>query len=145
MKNPKLWKMALPALLLSALMLETMPGSVGVFGQVAIPETAYNFFDLQANHPAASCLPLAGLVTGVTAILALLGLFSKKVNAFKAVSWGSLVAAALTAVPYMVPSEGVMLQPNVIITILLSGCWLIAFLQDKKQEKTETAEPGRRL
>ncbi len=145
MKNPKFWKMALPALLLSALMFETMPGSVGVFGQVATPETVYNFFNLQAEHPAAACLPLAGLVTAVTAILALVGLFSKKVSAHKAVCWGSLVAAALTAVPYMVPSEGVLLQPNVIITILLSLCWLAAFLQDKKEEKTETAEPGRRL
>lgn len=138
MKYQKILKFALPALLMSALMFEVMPGSVRFYGAAA-QEMLLNFFNL-SNLPAAGYLILAGYATVVAVILALVAAFSKKHPIFKAVSWCTLIAAALTAAPYMMPQEEGFLQPNVIVTILLTACWLIALLLDKRKNNQENAE-----
>lgn len=137
MNKQKFMKWALPALLMSALFFEAMPGSVRSYA--AIPTTMYHFFNLDMNHLAASCLSFAGIATAVTVILALVAAFSKKHPIFKAVSWCSLAAASLTAAPYFVHSDGLVLQPNVIITLILTACWLIALRLDKTAN-AETAK-----
>lgn len=147
MKNQKFWKFSLPALLMSAFAFETMPGSVQYYGAglVQIPEIAYNFFSFQAEHPAAVCLPLAGCVTVLAMVFALVAAFSKKRPIFKLVRYTSLAAAALASAPLAVRTEGVFLQPNVIVTILLTACWLIGMILDKKDARTEENPKGHRL
>ena len=143
MKNLKFWKFSLPALLMSAFSFEIIPGSVRYFaaGMVQIPEAAYHFFNLQVEHPAAACLPLAGVVTFVAMGMALVAAFSKKHPIFKLVSWTSLAAAAFTAVPYVVLTEGIFVQPNVIVTILLTACWLIAMMLEKNKNVPPEEKP----
>lgn len=136
MKKEKIMKWALPALLMSAITFELMPGSVH-YNIISLPKVGYHFFNLQMGYMSASCLTLAGYATFLALVLALVAAFSKKHPIFKAVSWCSLIAASLTAAPYMIPAEEMVLQPNVIITILLTACWLIAFLLDKEKGTEE--------
>ena len=138
MKYQKILKFALPALLMSALTFEIMPGSVRYYSASA-PEMLLNFFNLE-NLAASGYLILASYATVVAVILALVAAFSKKHPIFKAVSWCALIAAALTAAPYMMPQEEGFLQPNVIVTVLLTACWLIALLMDKHKNTQENAE-----
>lgn len=138
MKYHKLLKFALPALLMSALMFELMPGSVRFYG-TSVPEKVLNFFNL-ADLPAGGYLVLAGYVTGLAVILALVAAFSRKHPIFKAVSWSSLAAAALAAAPYAMPQDAGLLQPNVVVLLLLTGCWLIALLLDKNKNTPENTE-----
>ena len=137
MNKQKMMKFALPALLMSALTFACLPGSVTYYGPV-VPDKMMNFFDVQVDHPAAGFLPMAGVVTVLGMVLALVAAFSKKHKPFNLISWCSLGAAALTAAPYMVTQEGAFLQPNVIVTLILSVCWLLAMLQHKKDGKEET-------
>ena len=149
MGNQKYWKFSLPALLMSAFAFELMPGSVRYYSAdlVAIPEAAYNFFELQLeNSAAAACLPLAGAVTFVAMMMAMVAAFSKKYPIFKMVGWTSLIAAAFTAAPYMLMSDGSLLQPNVVVTILLTACWLIGMMLEKKKTDPQEEKPkGRHL
>lgn len=138
MKYRKILKFSLPALLMSALMFEIMPGSVRFYGS-SVQEKLLNFFNLE-NLPTAAYLILAGYATVIAVILALVAAFSKKHPIFKAVSWCALIAAALTAAPYMMPQEDGFLQPNVIVTVLLTACWLIALLLDKHKNNQENTE-----
>lgn len=149
MNKTKMWKLSLPALLASAFAFETMPGSVRQFAAdgIAVPELAYNFFNLESQHRAAFCMPLAGMLTLIALGFALVVAFSGKHSPLKAVSWLSLAAASLTAVPYMLPTEDLTLQPNVIVTIVLFAVWLIAWIMDRKGVTKEEEKPkgGRRL
>ncbi len=140
MKNNTISKMALPALMMSALMFQLLPGSVRVLGMVSIPEAAYNFFSLPMDHPAALCLPLAGMITVAAFILSMVATFSKNHPVFKATAWCALCAAALSAAPYIVQAEDIFLQPNVIVIILLTGCWLIAMNKNKKKDTQQGTE-----
>ena len=135
MKYQKILNYILPALLMSAMTFELMPGSVRFYG-LSAPEKLLNFFNLE-NLPAASYLILAGYATVVALILALVAAFSKKHPIFKAVSWCALIAASLTAAPYVMPQEDGLLQSNVIVTVLLTACWLIALLLDKQKNSQE--------
>ena len=80
MNKTKLWKIAMPALLASALVFETMPGSVREYtaAESGITTVSANFFTVQSQHPAVMCLPLAGTLTMAVLILALVAAFSKK-------------------------------------------------------------------
>lgn len=69
----------------------------------------------------------------------------KKASFYKTVSWCSLAAGALTAIPYMAGSETEFIQPNVIIMLILIGCWLLALSLDKNKDKVEEQYQGRRL
>ena len=145
MKIQKILKLALPALLLSALVFEWMPGSVRYYTQSA-EAVSYHFFNIQTEHPTTGYLILAGYATIVAVILALVAAFSKKRQPLKVLSWCCLAAAALTGTPYMMPREGMLLQPNVIVTLLLTACWLIALFLDKNKNKEEaTTAQGPRL
>lgn len=139
MKNEKLWRLSLPALTASAFVFETMPGSVREFAAdvVTTPEVAFNFFTLQSQHRAALCMPLAGGLTVIALGFALAAAFFKKRTAVKMVCWLALAAAALTAMPYMLVTEGLLLQPNVTITLILFAVWLIAWMLDRKSEPAE--------
>lgn len=145
MKNEKLWRLSLPALTASACVFETMPGSVREFAAdvVTAPEVAYNFFTIQSQHRAAMCMPLAGGLTLIALGFALAATFFKKRTAVKMVCWLALAAAALTAMPYMLVTEGVTLQPNVIITLILFTVWLIAWMLDRKSEPAEEKQEKR--
>lgn len=148
MKKQKIMKWALPALLMSAMTFELLPGSVKVFTKelVTSPESAgWNFFTVEAETVAASCLPVAGMVTMVTMILALVCACFKKASFYKTVAWCSLAAGALTAVPYIAASETEFIQPNVIVMLILIGCWLLAVSLDKNKDKAEEEYQGRRL
>lgn len=148
MKKQKIMKWALPALLMSAMTFELMPGSVKVFTKelVTAPESAgYNFFTVEGETVVAACLPVAAMVTMVTMILALACACFKKAGFFKTVAWCSLAAGALTAVPYMAGSEMEFIQPNVIVLLILIACWLLAMALDKNKGKAEEEYQGRRL
>ena len=134
MGNQKYWKFSLPALLMSAFAFELMPGSVRYYSAdlVAAPEAAYNFFELQLENSAM--------------MMAMVAAFSKKYPIFKMVGWTSLIAAAFTAAPYMLMSDGSLLQPNVVVTILLTACWLIGMMLEKKKTDPQEEKPkGRHL
>lgn len=144
MNKQKIMKLALPALLMSALIFQAMPGSVRYYG-ASVPEKLLNFFNLE-NLPAAGYLVLASYATALAMVLAMVTAFSKKHQPLRLVSWCALIAGALTTAPYVIAQNGELLQPNVIITILLTGCWLLAFYMDKQKAKQDNApDQGRRL
>lgn len=148
MSKQKIMKWALLALLLSSLTFELMPGSVTYYADNTImsPETAWNFFTVPTESAAASYLVVAGTVTALAAILALVAVCFRKPNLYRAVGWSSLIASALAAAPYLVKPEGKILQPNVIVLILLLVCWFLAMSLDKsKDEKKKVQAPTNRL
>lgn len=149
MNKNKAMKWALPALAMSAMTFELLPGSVGYYSKdvAAAPEnTVFNFFTVEAETVAASCLPLAGIVTFALLVLALVAVCFKKEGLYKAIGWSSLAAAALTAMPYIIQSGTEFLQPNVVVILLLCGCWLLAqSLTKRGAETSESPKQGRRL
>ena len=80
MNKQRIMKWALPALLMSALFFELMPGSVQYYAKdvAVIPEGTWNFFAVPVEGTAASCLPIAGIATLVAVILAVVALCFKK-------------------------------------------------------------------
>lgn len=148
MKKQKIMKWALPALLMSAMTFELMPGSVQYFAKdlVATPESVgYNFFTVEAESVAASCLPIAGVVTFVVLVLALVAACFKKDGLYKGISWGSLAAAALAAAPYFTVSENEFVQPNVMTILILMACWILTMVIDKQKKSMTEEYEGRRL
>ena len=148
MKKQRIMKWALPALLMSGLVFELMPGSVGYYakGVATIPEAAWSFFSPPVEGMAASCLMLAGVATIAAMVLALVALCFKKGDLYKLTAWCSLAAGSLTAIPYIVATEEELLQPNVVVLLILVTCWLLAMALDKKKDAPEKAESkGRRL
>lgn len=144
MNKQKIMKWALPALLMSAMTFELMSGSVRVFTKdlVNVPEsTGYNFFTVEAESLAASCLPIAGVVTFVAFVLALVSACVHKCRFYKATFWCSLGAGALSAVPYLSSSEEMFVQPNVIVLLILVACWLLAGALDKKKDTVQENMP----
>lgn len=146
MNKQKIMKWALPALLMSALTFEIMAGGVKRYVDGKLVETAYNFFTIESETTAAYCLPIAGMVTFVAMMLALVSACFKKHSLYKATSWSSLAAGALAAVPYIAQTEGEAVQPNVIVILILTGCWLLAISLDRKKDDVQEKEyQGRRL
>lgn len=148
MKKYKILKWSLPALVMSAMTFELMPGSVNYYakGVATLPETAWNFFQLPTEGMAASCLTLAGAVTFLAMVLALVALCFKKKNMYKLISWCSLGAGSLASVPYLTGTAEELLQPNVVILLLLLGAWLVAMALDKKKDAKDEKRPaGRHL
>lgn len=148
MNKQRIMKWALPALLMSALFFELMPGSVQYYAKdvAVIPEGTWNFFAVPVEGTAASCLPIAGIATLVAVILAVVALCFKKNNLYRLTGWCAVAAGAFAAVPYMVATEEELMQPNVVVLLLLVVCWLLAMALDKKKDAPEKAEPkGRRL
>ena len=146
MNKYKILKWALPAILLSAMTFEIMPGSVSHSGDLtADPEMLWNFFSLPVQGMATSCLGLAGVLTLATMVLALVVTIFKKKNLYRLVSYCSLGAAALASVPYMAAGE-IKLFPNVVIILILTCSWLLAlFLDKQKDDQEEKKLKGRRL
>ena len=150
MNKQKITKLALPALLMSAMTFELMPGSVRYYGlkdgELISKEQLFNFFTVATETTSAACLPIAGLATFAAIVLALVALCFKKNDLYKATGWCSLASGALAAVPYMTQTAGVTLMPNVMVILILTVCWLLAMHLDKKKEaKEETKTTGRRL
>ena len=148
MKKYIILKWSLPALVMSAMTFELMPGSVNYYakGVATLPETAWNFFQLPTEGMAASCLTLAGAVTFLAMVLALVALCFKKKNMYKLISWCSLGAGSLASVPYLTGTAEELLQPNVVILLLLLGAWLVAMALDKKKDAKDEKRPaGRHL
>ena len=109
MNKLKFIKWALPGLLLSCVLFETMPGSVGYFSKdlVTIPEgTVWNFFSPPVEGLAGSCLLLAGVVTIAAFVLAVAAACLHKDKLYNLISWCSLGAGALASAPYMVDTRG---------------------------------------
>lgn len=149
MNKSKVMKWALPALAMSAMTFELLPGSVGYYAKDVTADaenTVFNFFTVEAETVAASCLPLAGIVTLVVLALALVAVCFRKQGLYTAIGWCSLAAAVLSAMPYVVQAETVFLQPNVVVILLLCGCWLLAqSLAKTGTEDTKSIKQGRRL
>lgn len=149
MNKQKIMKWALPALLMSAMTFELMPGSVGYFGKdmVSIPEgTTHNFFAPPVQGTEGSCLILCGVVTFVAMVIAIAAACMKKKGLYRTIGWCSLGAGALAAVPYLTNTADVFVQPNVMVLLLLLACWLMAMSLDKKKDEQEGEKPkGRRL
>ena len=149
MNKQKIMKWALPALLMSAMTFELMPGSVGFYTKdtVAAPEgTTYNFFTPPVQGTVGSCLILCGVVTFVAMVIAIAAACMKKKGLYRTIGWCSLGAGALAAAPYITNTADAFVQPNVIVFILLLACWLMAMSLDKKKDEQEGEKPkGRRL
>ena len=147
MNKTKIMKWALPALLMSALTFELMPGSVNYYakGVVTIPEAAWNFFQLPTQGMAASCLTLAGAVTFLAMVLALVALCFKKNDLYKLISWCGLGAGSLASVPYLVGTAEELLQPNVVILLILVAAWLLALALSKKNEQKNDLPQSKHL
>lgn len=146
MNRQKIMKWALPALLLSAMTFEIMPGSVSHSADLAAgEEILWNFFSLPTQGMATSCLMLAGVLTLATAVLALVATFLTKKNLYRLVGYGSLGSAALASVPYLAAAEKA-LFPNVVVILILTCSWLLAMLLDKQKEDNKKEKiTGRRL
>ena len=148
MNKQKIMTWALPALLMSGVFFELMPGSVTYYAADAskIPDGVWTFFTPPTESMAASCLVLAGIVTMASMVLALVAACFKKQGLYKVTAWCSLGGGALAAVPYMTATAEEVLQPNVVVLLILMVCWLLALALDKKKDVQEKAEPkGRRL
>jgi len=139
----KLMKWALPALLMSALTFEIMPGSVACYGSTA-PEGTWNFFTFPIEGTAAACLVLAAAATFAAMVLALVAACFKKYKLHGFTGWCCLAAAALAAVPYTAGSEELFVQPNVVVLLILVVCWLLAMSADKKSASREEKGPALR-
>lgn len=147
MKKTNWMKWALPALLMSAVTFEMLPGSVQYYAKdfVAAPEAAWNFFSPPVQSTAASCLSVAGVVTLVALVLALVSACFQK-RLYQVTGWCALAAATLAAVPYMTATEEELLQPNVVVLLVLMASWLLALALDKKKDAQDQPESkGRRL
>jgi len=148
MNKQKIMKWALPALLMSAMTFELMPGSVGYFGKdmVTAPEGgAWNFFNTPVEGMVGSCLILCGIVTFAAMVMAIVAACMKKQGLYRAIGWFSLGAGALGAVPYLDNTADVFVQPNVMVLLLLLACWLIAMSLDKKNAEEGKKPQGKRL
>lgn len=149
MKNQKFKKWALPALLMSAMTFELMPGSVAYYTKelVTIPEgKTWNFFTPPVDGTVGYCLMLCAAVTFVAMVMAIAAACMNKQGLYRTIAWCSLGAGALAAAPYMTNTADAFVQPNVVVFILLLTCWLIAMSLDKKQDQEENTKPqGRRL
>lgn len=147
MNKQKILKWALPALLMSAMTFEIMPGSVAYHASESVqtPEAAWNFFTVPVQGMLLTCLTVAAFATFISMILALIALCFKK-PLYKISGWCSLGAGALTAVPYMTASAEEFVQPNVVILLVLMASWLIAMHLNKRQNQDENgATKGNRL
>ena len=147
MNKQKILKFALPALLMSAMTFEILPGSVAYHssGSVQLPEGAWNFFTVPIQGMLLTCLTMAAFATFVSVMLAVVALCFKK-PLYKFTGWCSLGAGALTAVPYMTASAEEFVQPNVVILLVLMASWLIAMHLNKNQNQAEQgATKGNRL
>lgn len=148
MNKQKIMKWALPALLMSAMTFELLPGSVNYHAKevVQIPEAAWNFLTPPTQGMTASCLTLAVVATFAGMVLALVAACRKKHNLYTVIGWCSLAAGALASAPYMMQSTEEFVQPNVIILLLLIVSWLLAmYLNKKKDAKQEDSTAGPRL
>jgi uncharacterized membrane protein len=148
MNKQKIMKWALPALLMSAMTFEIMPGSVQYYtkNSAMAPEGTWTFFAPPVEGMAGSCLTLAGVVTFVAMVLALVAACFKKANLYKTVGWCCLGGGALSAMPYIQPVADAVVQPNVAVMLILLVCWLLAMYMDKKKAETEGEKvTGRRL
>lgn len=148
MNKQKIMKWALPALLMSAMTFEIMPGSVQYYAKdpAKALEGAWTFFTPPVEGMAGSCLPLAGVVTFAAMVLALVAACFKKGNLYKTVGWCCLGGGALSAMPYIQPVADAVVQPNVAVMLILLVCWLLAMHMDKKKAEMEGEEiTGRRL
>ena len=149
MNKRKVVKWALPALLMSAMTFELMPGSVAYYTKdlITIPEgKTWNFFTPPVEGTVGSCLILCGVVTFVAMVLAIAAACMKKKSLYRPVGWCSLGAGALAAAPYLTNTADAFVQPNVMVFILLLACWLMAMYMDKEKAKEEDVMPqGRRL
>ena len=148
MNKEKILKWALPALLLSCLTFELLPGSVSYYvnNELVLSDTPWNFFNLPNEGMASSCLVIAGMITVVVIFLAFVAVCFRKKSLYRTISWCSLAGGAFTAGPYMTAAEGKLLQPNVMVMLLLLGCWLLAMRQDKHKDDEKNDQPkGRRL
>ena len=139
----KLMKWALPALLMSALTFEIMPGSVACYGSTA-PEGTWNFFTLPVEGTAAACLVLAAAATFVAMVLALVAVCFKKDKLYILTGWCSLGGATLASMPYMSGSAELFVQPNVVVLLILIVCWLLAMSEEKKSGSQEESRPALR-
>lgn len=149
MNKQKVMKWGLPALLMSAMTFELMPGSVGYYTKelITTPEGKnWNFFAPPVEGTVGSCLILCGVVTFVAMVLAIVAACMKKKGLYRPVGWCSLGAGALAAAPYLVNTADAFVQPNVVVFILLLACWLMAMYLDKDKSEEENTKPlGRRL
>ena len=148
MNKDKIMKWALPALLLSCLTFELLPGSVSYYvnNALVLSDTPWNFFNLPNEGMASSCLVIAGMITVVTIFLSFVAVCFHKKNLYRTIGWCCLAGGAFSAGPYMVAAEGKLLQPNVMVMLLLLGCWLLAMHQDKHKDDEVKEQPkGRRL
>jgi di/tricarboxylate transporter len=127
MNKQKIMKWALPALLMSAMTFEIMPGSVQYYtkNSAMAPEGTWTFFAPPVEGMAGSCLTLAGVVTFVAMVLALVAACFKKANLYKTVGWCCLGGGALSAMPYIQPVADAVVQPNVAVMLILLVCWLL--------------------
>lgn len=144
MNKQKIMKWVLPALLMSAMTFEIMPGSVGYYANGQVADRPFNFFTIEAESTAAYCLPVAGMVTMVALVLALVAACMKKNGLYAVVGWCCLAAGSLGAMPYVIRSENEFIQPNVIVILILVVCWLLALAMDKMKPREEENR-GRRL
>ena len=148
MSKEKIIKWALPALLLSCLTFELLPGSVNYYvnNELVLSDAPWNFFNLPNEGMASSCLVIAGMLTIVTIFMAMVAVCFHKKGLYRIIGWCSLAGGAFAAGPYMVAAEGKLLQPNVMVMLLLLGCWLLARHQDKHKDDETTGQPkGKRL
>lgn len=148
MNKQKIMKWALPALLMSAMTFELMPGSVGYYAKdmVTAPEGgAWNFFNTPVEGMVGSCLILCGIVTFAAMVIAIAAACMKKKGLYRTIGWCSLGAGALAAVPYLTNTADVFVQPNVMVLLLLLACWLMAMSLDKKNAEEGKKPQGKRL
>ena len=146
MKKYKILKWSLPALVMSAMTFELLPGSVIYYAKDMSAIEAFNFFTASAKAMGAPYLSAAGLVTALALILAMAASCFGKTSVYKWTSWSALAAGALASMPYIVRSEDGSLQPNVVILLVLMASWLIAMHLNKRQNQAENgATKGNRL
>lgn len=147
MKNKLAWNLALIALLMVSVAIAAMPNAAAYYypdgeGTVDALPTYGSFFDLNEDVTTGICLPLAGLLSGISLMLAVAAAISKKKSWLKGVAITTFWAMFFGALPIVVQTE-IRVLPNVCHPIAAGGAYLLAKLMQKKKEpeEAETAAP----
>ena len=139
MKKSMLWRIVMILLPALTFGLELMPDSVSV----VLEEGYYrcSFFGTLPDGSQPMGLAVAGMLTLITAVVAVVTNIVQKPQWYTALIWFSLGAATMSVFPILIKSDPVVL-PTVIVALLLLAESLLAYLYKFNKSKEGNEKLG---
>ena len=137
MNREKLCKIALILLPVLAVGLATTQDSVTVFDRQANVTLYGSYFSLLPVGEKQMLAPLAGILSVVVLILAIVYLVRKKEGMITAIKWCSFAAAICATLPIVLQGE-LLVIPHVGVPIFMGLEWVVAYLLTPKVEAPKT-------